>query len=107
MDRISEIKNAAEELGLGNTMTKRQLDRVYRRRLKEQHPDRCPGAEKRNAEGATRRIVAAYRVLSRYIENYRYAITDKAVRHQLSVEDRYALQFEEDAVWGNGITYPQ
>ncbi|KYJ86263.1 heat-shock protein [Sulfurovum riftiae] len=76
MTPIEEIENALETLGLPKLVTKADIKRQYRYIAKKHHPDL--GGDPQEME----RINHAYRLLMKYIEEFRYTFDENEVSKQ-------------------------
>jgi len=48
----------------------------------------------------TRKIIAAYEIITVYCENYKYSFAREEVRRYLSVEEWWFDKFGNDPLWG-------
>jgi len=73
---IEAIENALETLQLPKLVTKADVKRQYRHIAKQHHPDL--GGDPREME----RINHAYRLLMKYIEEFRYTFDEHEINKQ-------------------------
>ena len=73
--RISyeEINHARKELELGETATLGEIKGQYRLFAKKWHPDKCSEEDKSLCHAKMKEINIAYKLILKYIENYRYS----------------------------------
>ncbi len=98
---FSEIDRARKLLGLGIKASLADIKKAYRHLVKKWHPD------KQNKKGRPedcermKDINLAYKILIKYVENYRYEFTE----HKINAENPMSLwekQFGDDPTWGTG-----
>ncbi|MFP4477509.1 MAG: J domain-containing protein [Desulfatibacillaceae bacterium] len=94
-----EITEARRLLELPESATMERIKSNYRSLLAKWHPDKCE-EDKHKAEEMTRRIVAAYRLISDYCASYRYSFSEQTVREHLPPEDWWMDRFGDDPHWG-------
>jgi len=93
-----ELQQALEVFRLGSRATLAEIKARHRELVKQHHPDTATGA---GDDEAIRRINAAYRLLSDYCGNYRYAFDEEEFLEQ-NPEERMRRQFATDPLWGRG-----
>ncbi|MFO7957114.1 MAG: J domain-containing protein [Candidatus Brocadiia bacterium] len=74
------IRRAADRLGLGDTATRHELRSAYRRMAAKHHPDRREPEAREVASERFARIQAAYELLTRFMDEYRYSFRPADVR---------------------------
>ncbi|GAC1451036.1 MAG: J domain-containing protein [Desulfuromonadaceae bacterium] len=94
---FKELQIALEILGLDDRVTIKQIKIRHRELVKRYHPDSGGDASCEQIQ----RINAAYRILSDYLESYRYSFSEKEFYSQ-NPEERLRRQFMDDALWGGG-----
>lgn len=92
------IEEARRVLGLGEEATLAQIKAAYRRLSKEHHPDtRVEKAD--TGDEMMHRLTAAYRLLLRYCEGYRFPLVPPA-GDIYDAEDWWLDRFGQDPLWG-------
>jgi len=92
-----ELLDALDEFDLPERISWRQLKERHRQLLQRYHPDRGEAADPEK----TKRINAAYQVLSEYCSDYQFDFSHREFLEQCP-EERLREQFAEDALWGGG-----
>jgi len=94
------VEAARRELGLGETATREDVRRAYRRLARRWHPDLRP-AEAGGARGERfKAVLEAYALLTDYMAGYRYSFRpDDVRRDQEDPLERRRRQFGRDASW--------
>ncbi len=92
---FKELQKSLEILGLYDRVTMKQVKSRHRELVKRYHPDSGEnvGGEK------IQQINAAYRILSEYLESYRFSFSEDEFYSQ-NPEERIRRQFMDDALWG-------
>lgn len=90
-----ELQKSLKILGLYDRVTMKQVKSRHRELVKRYHPDsgECADGEK------IQLINAAYRVLSEYLESYRFSFSEEEFYTQ-NPEESIRRQFMDDALWG-------
>ncbi|MCD6416551.1 MAG: J domain-containing protein [Planctomycetes bacterium] len=93
------VRHAADALGLGETITRRELRSAYRTLAARHHPDRHALEERADAAERFKEIQSAYRLLQELMENYRYSLRPEDIRRDQEgpIED-YKRRFGGD-IW--------
>ncbi|PLX81034.1 MAG: molecular chaperone DnaJ [Desulfuromonas sp.] len=90
-----DLQNALATFGLGERATLHEIKSRHRQLVKEHHPD-----QSRQSDSARiQQINAAWRTLSDYCHNYRFAFDEQEFLEQVP-EERLRRQFAEDPNWG-------
>jgi curved DNA-binding protein CbpA len=84
---LEEIESALNILELPKLITKADIKRQYRFLSKKYHPDRGGDANMQE------QINYAYKLLMKYIEEFRYTFDTREISHQFPGE-KYAEQFK-------------
>lgn len=92
----AELCQALAVFNLPERASLKQIKDRHRILVKRFHPD-AGGADPERI----RQINAAYRLLLRYCDNYRYAFSREEFLEQ-NPEERLKEQFAQDPVWGRG-----
>lgn len=89
-----QLQDALKTFGLGDRATLQQIKARHRALVKRYHPDRGTSDPVQ-----MHRINAAYEVLLRYCDNYRFCFNEEEFLEQVP-EERLRRQFGADPVWG-------
>lgn len=103
MSKISfeEIDKARKTLELSENATLAEIKEVHRRLSKKWHPDKCKKKDQKICHEMMKEINKAYKIISKYIEDYRFSFAkEKAIEE--SSEERWKAQFGSDPLWGTG-----
>lgn len=95
----AELKEAVAVLGLDRRATLMQIKARHRELVKRYHPD----AGGQDDPERIRKVNAAYKVLSEYVQSYCYSFAEQEFYEQ-NPEERLRRQFFDDELWGNGGT---
>ncbi len=94
-DKVKQISWAAKVLELPSSATLKMIKDNYHKLVKKWHPDRCRGA-KSECEKKIKDLNNAYKILMNYIENYRYPLSEEAIKD----EESFLLdRFKNDPIW--------
>ena len=92
---FEDLQKSLEILGLYDRVTMKQVKSRHRELVKRYHPD-----SGKNADGEQIQLInAAYRILSEYLELYRFSFSEDEFYSQ-NPEERMRRQFMDDALWG-------
>jgi len=86
-DSLKEIEDALEVLSLPRFVSREDIKRQYRYMAKKNHPDIGGNPSRMEA------INNAYRLLTIYMDDFRYAFDDEEISKQFSGVD-YARRFK-------------
>ncbi len=100
MNMSQKIDEARQLLELPERATMKEIKSSYRSLLAEWHPDRCREDEERCNE-MTIRIIAAYRTIIRYCNQYQYSFSQEEIRNYLPEEEWWLERFGNGSVWSN------
>lgn len=89
------IEEAARLLGLGDKATLGEIKRAYYRLSKQHHPDTA-GAD--GDDDMMYRLTAAYNLLMRYCEEYRFPLSRRE-EDIYDAEDWWMERFGQDHLW--------
>ena len=92
---FKELRKSLEILGLRDRITMKQVKSRHRELVKQHHPDSTGNSDDQQIQ----LINAAYRILSDYLESYRFSFSEDEFYNQ-NPEERMRLQFMESAQWG-------
>lgn len=98
---FTEIDQARSVLGLGEKADLAEIKKAYRRLTKEWHPDKKSKQDQAASHEKMKEINRAYKVIMKYIENYRYDFIERKVNEDDPVA-RWKEQFGNDPTWGTG-----
>jgi len=87
LDPVEEIQHALEVLELPNLITRADLKKQYRFLSKKYHPDQGGDVQKQE------QLNHAYKLLTTYIEEFRYTFDEKEISNQFPGA-RHAAQFK-------------
>ena len=87
LEPIEEIDNALEILALPKLISKSEIKRQYHFLAKKNHPDIGGSAERMET------LNHAYKLLSKYIEEFRYSFDDEEISKQFPGAD-YVQRFK-------------
>ena len=76
------LDKARRVLGLPEIATNEQVKSAYRKLVIQYHPDKC---DEKNKSLCTKKMVDinnAYKLITDYIQNYKYMFTEKAYKEQ-------------------------
>lgn len=102
MNKYQEITEARKLLELPESATMEEIKSNYRALLAEWHPDRC-SKNKELCNEMTRKVIAAYKTIIAYCNQYKYSFVEEEVKKYLSPEEWWFEHFGNDPLWGNGI----
>ncbi len=91
----AEFQDALQVLGLREWCTIREIRTRHRELAKRYHPD--SGGDTNSEQ--IRQINAAYRIISNYLESYRYSFSEDEFYTQ-NPEERMRRQFMDSPLWG-------
>lgn len=98
------VAQAAAVLGIGERASLDEIKARYRTLLKEWHPDTISHNQD-DFTKMTAKITAAYEVVMKYCESYRYAFSKKDILEHLPdaarMREKWNRQYGNDPVWGN------
>jgi DnaJ-class molecular chaperone len=72
------LEEAREILGLGLKASRREIRAAYRRGARRWHPDRAPAGAEGQYRSRMQEINAAYQVIQKFLEDYRYDLVEPA-----------------------------
>ncbi|MBN3033863.1 MAG: J domain-containing protein [Candidatus Saganbacteria bacterium] len=98
---FAEVDQARKVLGLGDKADLAEVKRAQRRLVKEWHPDKRRKAEQAECHEKMKEINRAYKIIMKYIENYRYDFVESKVSEDDPIA-RWKAQFGDDPTWGTG-----
>ena len=93
---IKEISEAAKILGLPERANFDMIKSKYRDLVKKWHPDKC-GRDKEECRDMIRKINKAYKIISEFVKNYKYPLSEDAI---LDEEAYIQRRFGNDPIWG-------
>ena len=101
MDTYQKITAARQVLEIAEEATMAEIKASYRKRIGQWHPDRCQEDPERCKEMAAT-IIAAYRTLVSFCDQYRFSFRREEVHKYLSDREWWADRFGDDPLWGKG-----
>lgn len=99
MKKYQQITEARTLLELPERATMEQIKANYRRLMRQWHPDRGSGTNKKCTE-MTVKLARAYKLITEYCNQYKFSFSEGDVRHHLSDEEWLDERFSKDPVWG-------
>ncbi len=99
MERFEEIHEARLLLGLPQRATMAETKASYKKLMGRWHPDRC-AENKRECEETSKKIIAAYKVILAYCEQYRFSFSREDIMEHASEEEFWLERFGRDSSWG-------
>lgn len=100
MDKYQKITEARKLLELPERATMREIKSRYRSLLAQWHPDKCSEKKERCTE-MTRKIIAAYKTIIAYCDQYAYSFSKEEIKNYLAEEEWWFEHFGDDPLWGN------
>jgi DnaJ-class molecular chaperone len=100
MDKFQKITEARKLLELPERATMKEIKFNYRSLLAQWHPDRCRENKERCNE-MTRKIIAAYKTIITYCDQYKYSFSKEEIRNYLPADEWWFEHFGDDPLWGN------
>ena len=103
MSRITfeEIDKARKVLELEEKAALAEIKNAHRALSKKWHPDKCRKKDKELCHEKMKVINKAYKIILKYIEEYRYSFAEEKTIEE-SPEERWKKQFGGDPLWGTG-----
>ena len=98
---FEEINKARKILGLSDGATLKEIKDAYRYQSKKWHPDKCKKKDQKDCHEKMKEINKAYKTILRYVDDYRYSLTEEKVMEE-NPEERWKKQFGSDPLWGMG-----
>ena len=92
MNKYEEIEKARSILGIGKSATIDEIKSSYKTLLKKWHPDICKDNSDECKE-MTRSILWAYRVLMKFISQYRFAFSKEEIEKYIGKEEWWFKHF--------------
>lgn len=100
MANFDEIDEARKLLGLGEAATLKEIRSVYRRMASRYHPDKHTTGDSSEYEETMKKLNWAYKVLTEYCRDYKYAFTEEDVARTYPSEE-YMRKWRKN--WFNSI----
>jgi len=100
MDKYQKITEARKLLELPERATMGEIKSNYRSLLAQWHPDRCR-ENKEQCNEMTRKIIAAYKTIITYCDQYKYSFSKEEIRNYLPEDEWWFEHFGDDSLWGN------
>jgi len=98
---FEEINRARKTLGLGERAAQAEIKKAHRALAKKWHPDKCGEEDKERCHEEMKEINRAYKIIMKYIDNYRYDFIESKVSEDDAMA-RWKAQFGNDPSWGTG-----
>ena len=100
--KYQDIIEAKELLELPDRASMEEIKSKYRELIGQWHPDKCRKTEEECSEMA-RKIIAAYKTITIYCNQYKYSFTTDEIKKYLSGEDWWFERFGNDPLWGKNV----
>ena len=100
MKKYQQINAARMLLELPERATMGEIKSNYRTLIRKWHPDRCK-ANREKCKEMTTKIIAAYRIISDYCNNYQFSFSEEEVRNYLSADEWWFERFGKNPFWGD------
>lgn len=84
---------------LGETATRKKIRDNYYKLCRKWHPDKCKKPKKKCME-MMKRIIEAYKIITKYCDNYVYSFHEKEIKKYSSYEELWNAQYGDDALFG-------
>lgn len=92
--KYQDILAAKELLDLPERASMGKIKSNYRKLLSKWHPDRCKESYEKCSE-MTKKIIAAYKIIIDYCDQYQYSFSKEEVKRYLSNEEWWIERFGE------------
>jgi len=99
MNKYQDITEARKLLELPQRATMKEIKSNYRMLLAKWHPDRC-SENKEQCNEMTKKIIAAYKTILAYCNQYKYSFSKDEVKNNLPPEEWWFERFGNDPLWG-------
>ena len=99
MKKYQQINAARMLLELPERATMGEIKSNYRTLIRKWHPDRCK-ANREKCKEMTTKIIAAYRIISDYCNNYQFSFSEEEVRNYLSADEWWFERFGKNPFLG-------
>ena len=100
MGLFEDINEARMLLDLPERATIEDIKSQYRKLIQKWHPDRCK-ADKDTCKEMSAKIIAAYRLISDYCNNYQFSFSKEEVSNYLPPEEWWYERFGRSPLWGS------
>jgi len=100
MANFMEIDEARKALGLGETVTLKEIKRAYRTLAHRHHPDKHSSAAGKEKDETMKSLNLAYKLLVDYCGSYRYSFKEEDVARTYP-HDEYLRRYRSG--WFEGI----
>lgn len=90
-----KLKESCRVLGLGERATLQEIKARHRKLVRECHPD----VQGDHAPEKIYKVNSAYKVLTEYVESYRFSFSESEYLEQ-NPEEKLRRQFGTDPLWG-------
>jgi DnaJ-class molecular chaperone len=99
MNKYQKINAARNVLELSERATMEEIKSNYRALIRKWHPDRCK-ANREKCKEMTTKIIAAYRIIYDYCNNYKFSFSEEEVSNYLSADEWWFERFGKNNFWG-------
>jgi DnaJ-class molecular chaperone len=99
--KYNDLIEARELLDLPERATMEEIKSRYKKLITQWHPDKCKESEE-NCNEMSRKIIAAYKIIIAYCDQYRYSFSDDEIMRYLKGDEWWNERFGHDPLWGSG-----
>lgn len=100
MASFEEIEEARKLLKLFESASILELEKKFKERLFEWHPDKNLDNQQEATE-MTEKIIRAHEIIMEYFKNYKIPFSKEAVTKYCSIDEWWFNRFGSDPLWGN------
>jgi DnaJ-class molecular chaperone len=98
--KFKDIIEARDLLNLSERASMEEIKSHYRELVNQWHPDKCKESDEICNE-MTRKIVAAYKIIIAYCDQYQYSFSKDEIMKYLKGEEWWNEKFGSDPLWGS------
>lgn len=102
MNTYQKITAAREVLELPEQATVAEIKANYRKLIRQWHPDHNPSQDPQVGQEMAARIIAAYRTIITFCDQYRFSFARSEIQNYLSDQEWWTERFGNDPLWGKG-----
>ncbi len=90
---FADLQAARNTLGLGREASWEEIRLNYRALAQKHHPDRNPSGEQSACEEKMQQLNAAYALIERYCQNYRFGFDDETLQRMADDHNWWSSRF--------------
>ena len=98
-DKNNTLREAVKTLEIEMPASYAEIKNQYKILLKKWHPDKC-GECPEICKNKTIEIIEAYKILSSFIENYKFKFDESEKGSDVSIDEWWFKKFGNDSLWG-------